>query len=124
MTNARHQSKTYQVACARCYGWNGCSLTGCDCREAGGQDCLNAFGNKFIHERRQTREFVLPSIHPRRLRPFLTGPEVGESVIGPPAEDSRLISSCRRPVPTLAQEVMQPQRLRSRAASSLLPSLD
>jgi hypothetical protein len=35
------------------------SPTGRYCREAGGQDCLNAFGQKFIHERRQTREFLI-----------------------------------------------------------------
>jgi hypothetical protein len=51
MTKALYKSKSDQVACARCYGRNARSVTGCDCWEAGRQDCLNAFGYKFIHER-------------------------------------------------------------------------
>ena len=80
MKETLDQTKRDQVACARCYGRDGRSLTGSYCREAGGQDRLNAFGNKLIHERRQTRELPIRGAPLKLDRASLDPPEALEAI--------------------------------------------
>jgi hypothetical protein len=59
MTENLYQTESDQVACARRYCRDGRYPAGRYRRKAGGQDCQDAFGNKFIHEQRQTRELLI-----------------------------------------------------------------